>query len=91
VKREEWKHEKAKRSNADAKRINKYIEGFKMNAFQRELMNEGKGATLDNIKAKWFGISLERPRMLIEIFTQYNHHMKELVNKEFPPLDIRTM
>ena len=56
-----------------------------------QLMSEGEEVTLVNIKTKWFGISLERPRMLMEIFTQYNHHMKELVNKEFPPLDIRTM
>ena len=59
-----------------------------MKAFdlQRELMNEGKEVTLNNIKAKRFGISLERPRMLMEIFTHHNHQMKELVNKEFSPL-----
>jgi site-specific recombinase XerD len=88
VKPEEWKHEKVKGTNEEAKRVNKCIEGFKMKAFdlQRELMNEGKEVTLDNIKAKWFGISLERPRMLMEIFTQHNRQMKELVNKEFSPL-----
>ena len=60
VKPEEWKHEKVKGTNEEAKRINKCLEGFKMKAFdlQRELMNEGKEVTLDNIKAKWFGISL---------------------------------
>ena len=59
VKPEEWKHEKVKGTNEETKRINKCIEGFKMKAFdlQRELMNEGKDVTLDNIKAKWFGIS----------------------------------
>lgn len=88
VKPEEWKHEKVKGTNEEAKRVNKCIEGFKMKAFdlQRELMNEGKDVTLANIKAKWFGISLEHPRMLMEIFTQHNRQMKELVNKEFSPL-----
>jgi site-specific recombinase XerD len=88
VKPAEWKHEKVKGTNEEAKRINKCIEGFKMKAFdlQRELMNEGKEVTLNNIKAKWFGISLERPRMLMEIFTHHNQQMKELVNKEFSPL-----
>lgn len=88
VKPEEWKHEKVKGTNEEAKRVNKCIEGFKMKAFdlQRELMNEGKEVTLDSIKAKWFGISLERPRMLMDIFAQHNHQMKELINKEFSPL-----
>lgn len=88
VKPEEWKHEKVKGTNEEAKRVNKCIEGFKMKAFdlQRELMNEGKEVTLDKIKAKWFGVSPERPRMLMEVFAQHNHQMKELVNKEFSPL-----
>lgn len=72
----------------DALRINKMLEGFKMKAFdyQRELMNEGKSITLENIKAKWYGISLERKVMLMEIFKQHNEQMKALVNKEFSPL-----
>jgi site-specific recombinase XerD len=90
VKPDEWRHEKVKGTNEEARRVNKCIEGFKLKAFdlQRELMNEGKEITLDNIKAKWFGISLERPRMLMEVFTQHNKQMKELVNKEFSPLTL---
>lgn len=74
----------------DAQRINKILEGFKMKAFdyQRELMNEGKPITLDNIKAKWYGISLERSVMLMEVFKQHNEQMKALVNREFSPLTL---
>ncbi|MEO5975956.1 MAG: site-specific integrase [Chryseolinea sp.] len=59
-----------------------------MRAFdhQRELMNEGKVITLESFKAKWHGISLERPRMLMQIFQQHNDQVKALVNREFSPL-----
>ncbi len=48
-------------------------------------MNEGKPITLENMKAKWFDITLERPRMLMQVFEHHNQQMKELVNKEFAP------
>lgn len=44
--------------------------------YQRELMNEGKLITLENIKAKWYSISLERKVMLMEIFKQHNEQKK---------------
>ena len=37
VKAEEWKHEKVKGTNEEAKRVNKCIEGFKMKAFDARL------------------------------------------------------
>lgn len=74
----------------DAKRVNKQLEGFKLKAFdyQRELMTEGKEVTMDNMKAKWYGTSLERPRMLMDVFKQHNEQMKALVNSEFSPLTL---
>lgn len=74
----------------DAQRINKMLEAFKMKAFdyQRELMNEGKPITIESMKAKWFGTSLERKVMLMDVFTQHNEQMKALVNKEFSPLTL---
>ncbi|MDZ7648410.1 MAG: Arm DNA-binding domain-containing protein [Cytophagales bacterium] len=79
-----------KSNGNDAKRINKQLEGFKLKAFdyQRELMTEGKEVNMDNIKAKWYGTSLERPRMLMDVFKQHNEQMKALVNSEFSPLTL---
>ena len=39
-------------------------------------------------RLKWYGISLERKVMLMEVFTQHNTQMKALVNKEFSPLTL---
>ena len=81
---------KLKTNNEESRRINKMLEGFKLKAFdhQRELMTEGKEITLDNLKAKWYGTSTERPRMLMEVFKQHNEQMKALVNSEFSPLTL---
>ncbi len=90
VKPSEWsvQHGKLKTNSEDARRTNKMLEAFKLRAFdyQRELMNEGKDVTLESIKAKWFGLALERPRMLMEVFKQHNEQMKALINREFSPL-----
>jgi len=72
----------------DAQKINRLLDGFKMKAFdyQRELMNEGKPITLESFKAKWYGLSMERKVMLMEVFKQHNAQMKALIDKEFSPL-----
>ncbi|MBA4053891.1 MAG: recombinase, partial [Marivirga sp.] len=89
---EEWSIQDCRLTSKskDAQRINRILEGFKMKAFdyQRELMNEGKPITLDSFKAKWYGISLERSVMLMEVFKQHNEQMKALVNREFSPLTL---
>ncbi len=79
---------KLKTNNEESRRINKMLEGFKLKAFdlQRELMTEGKEISLENIKAKWYGTSTERHRMLMEVFRQHNEQMKALINQEFSPL-----
>lgn len=90
VKLTEWsvEHSKLKGNSDEARKINKLLEGFKFKAFdyQRELMSEGKEVTLENIKAKWYGLSFEKPRMLMEIFKEHNDQMKALINREFSPL-----
>jgi site-specific recombinase XerD len=92
VKLSEWsvQHSKLKTNSEESRRVNKILEGFKFKAFdyQRELMTEGKEVTLDNIKAKWYGLSFEKPRMLMEVFKQHNEQMKALVNREFSPLTL---
>lgn len=79
---------KLKTNNEESRRINKMLEAFKLKAFdhQRELMTEGKEVSLENIKAKWYGTSVEKPRMLMEVFKQHNDQMKALINQEFSPL-----
>jgi site-specific recombinase XerD len=90
VKINEWsvQHSKLKTNSEESRRVNKLLEGFKFKAFdyQRELMTEGKEVTLDNIKAKWYGLSFEKPRMIMEVFKQHNEQMKALINREFSPL-----
>lgn len=92
VKINEWsvEHSKLKTNTEEARRINKSLEGFKFKAFdyQRELMTEGKEVTLENIKAKWYGISLEKETMLMEVFKDHNEQMKALVGQEFSPLTL---
>src|SRR5688572_20362782 len=72
VKINEWsiEHSKLKTNTEEARRVNKMLEGFKFKAFdyQRELMTEGKEVTLENIKAKWYGISMEKETMLMDVF-----------------------
>lgn len=90
VKHNEWSDQngKLKTNSEEARRINKMLDAFKMKAFdyQRELMNEGKDVTLEGMKAKWYGLSLEKPRMLMEVFKQHNEQMKALIDREFSPL-----
>ena len=72
VKPEEWSSEggRIKSNSNDSKRVNKQLEGFKMKAFdyQRELMTEGKEVSVENMKAKWYKTSVEKPRMIMDVF-----------------------
>jgi integrase len=90
VKPEEWssEHGRLKSNTEEARRVNKILEAFKMKAYdyQRELMTEGNTVTIASIRAKWYGVSLERPRMLMDVFKQHNEQMKALINREFSPL-----
>lgn len=90
VKPNEWSNQNAKlkTNTEEARRVNKMLDAFKLRAFdyQRELMNEGKEVTLASMKAKWYGLSLEKARMLMEVFKEHNEQMKALINLEFSPL-----
>lgn len=92
VKPNEWSDQngKLKTNSEEARRVNKMLDAFKMKAFdyQRTLMNEGKDVTLENMKAKWYGLTLEKSRMLMEVFKQHNEQMEALVNREFSPLTL---
>jgi len=60
VKESEWSAEQGRITmiSCQARLKNEQLEAFKIKAFecQRELMNEGKPITLENIKAKWSGV-----------------------------------
>ncbi|MBL7838522.1 MAG: site-specific integrase [Cyclobacteriaceae bacterium] len=90
VKSNEWSDEggKLKTNSEEARRVNKMLEAFKMRAFdyQRELMNEGKDVSLENMKAKWYGLTLEKVQMLMDVFKEHNEQMKALIGQEFSPL-----
>ncbi len=79
-----------KNTTDEARRVNEILDGFKLKAFdyQRELMSENKPVCVENLRMKWYGKSMERPRMLMEIFEQHNKQMKALVNREFSPLTL---
>lgn len=49
-------------------------------------MDEGKPVTLANMRLKWYGKAIERPRMFLEVFEQHNQQMSALVGSEFSPL-----
>jgi integrase len=89
---DDWSMEdgKMKTKTREAKKINDALDGFRHKAFdyQRELMHEGRPITLDNMRAKWYNLSLEKKVMLMEVFTQHNQQMKALINKEFAPLTL---
>ena len=87
-----WSREYGKMKNTtdEARRVNEILDGFKLKAFdyQRELMSENKPVCVENLRMKWYGKSMERPRMLMEIFEQHNKQMSALVNREFSPLTL---
>lgn len=90
VKIENWSADvgKVKGSTEAAKSINSFLNSLQAKAFdhQRQILQAGKRLTMEEFKNQWFGISTERSRMLMEIFTQHNQQMKALINKEFSPL-----
>lgn len=90
IKPESWSGSlgKAKGNGEQARFTNALIDSFKSKVldYQRELMIQGKSITIEAIKNKWFGISSERPRLLLEIFEHHNMQMRELIDKEFSPL-----
>lgn len=89
---ENWLPEAGRvRGNSEAaKSINSFLDTLRAKAFdhQKQILLIGKQLTMDEFKARWQGVSIERPRMLMEIFEQHNEQMKALVNHEFSPLTL---
>jgi hypothetical protein len=83
----QWSAEfgRMKGNTQNARRTNKLLDSFRVLAFnyQRELMEEGRAVTIENIRLKWYGKPFERPRMILEVFDQHNRQMEALVGREF--------
>lgn len=89
---ENWLPEagRVKGSSETAKSINSFLDSLRAKAYdhQKQILLQGKQLTMEEFKTRWQGVSVERPRMLMEIFTQHNEQMKALVNHEFSPLTL---
>ena len=87
---ESWLPEavRLKGSSETAKYINSFLDSLRAKAYdhQKQILLQGKQLTMEEFKTRWQGVSVERPRMLMEIFTQHNEQMKALVNHEFSPI-----
>lgn len=92
VKMENWLPEagRVKGSSEAAKSINSFLDSLRAKAFehQKQILLVGRQLTMEEFKTRWQGISVDRPRMLMEIFEQHNEQMKALVNHEFSPLTL---
>ena len=74
-----------KGTNSQAKSMNNFLETLLSKAYshQRQILLEGKEITMKEFKSRWTGVSLERPRMLMEVFEEHNQQMKALIGHEF--------
>lgn len=81
---------RVKGSSEAAKSINSFLDSLRAKAFehQKQILLVGRQLTMEEFKTRWQGISVDRPRMLMEIFEQHNEQMKALVNHEFSPLTL---
>lgn len=92
VKMENWLPEagRVKGSSEAAKSTNSFLDSLRAKAFehQKQILLVGRQLTMEEFKTRWQGISVDRPRMLMEIFAQHNEQMKALINHEFSPLTL---
>lgn len=74
-----------KGNSSAARSLNTFLDSLLSKAYshQREIINEGKPLTIEELKSKWLGIPIEKPRMLMEIFEEHNQQMKALIGHEF--------
>lgn len=81
---------RVKGSSEAAKSINSFLDSLRAKAFehQKQILLVGRQLTMEEFKTRWQGVSVDRPRMLMEIFEQHNEQMKALVNHEFSPLTL---
>ena len=68
----------------EVKAFNSYLEAvqFRIYEIHKDLISNGLEVSGELIKLRLLGVS-ERPRMLVEIYSEHNHQFAELVGKEF--------
>lgn len=83
---ERWnkKTGRAMGNKEDAKSLNAYLDTLQVRVHEahRELMAANELVTAEKLKNKLGGKNEERPRMLMEIFSQHNKQMVKLIEKE---------
>lgn len=78
---------KAIGNSEEIKQLNQYLETLqhKVYSYQQQIIFEGKEVTIEAMRVKWIGIK-EKPKMLLEVFSEHNRQMKELVGKDYARL-----
>jgi site-specific recombinase XerD len=71
--------------NPKAKEFNSYLDAVEFRVYEiyKELVANGEQITASMIKAKYYGIDTDKPRMLLEIFEEHNKQFGELVGKDY--------
>lgn len=93
IKLEQWSKAvgRVKGNGEEARKINALFDAFRgrVLTYQIEVLSMGQDFTIEKLRLKWFGLSAERPRMLLEIFEQHNSQMSDLVGRDFAPLTLK--
>lgn len=76
---------RVKGNTSAARALNTFLDSLLSKAYshQREIINEGKTLSVEELKSKWLGIPTEKPKMLMEVFDEHNQQMKALIGHEF--------
>ena len=72
-----------KGSSGDARALNDYIDILKnkVQAIEREMLNDRREINYKTFKEKWLGISVNK-KMLLDIFKQHNDDVSKLIGKD---------
>jgi integrase len=72
--------------NEEANELNRYLDTIsnKVNQIQRNLIDDGKPVTAENIKNIFTGRG-QKKHFILEAFQDHNRQMKALIGKEFAP------
>lgn len=69
----------------EVKSFNAFLDSIQFRVFEvyKELISDGVEVTCELFKAKYLGIDIEKPKMLLEVFEEHNQQFGDLVGKEF--------
>lgn len=82
---DKWLPEKGKMrgKNEEARSLNAYLESVRLSVYQifQEFMSAGEEFTVDMIRARYLGLDVERPKMLLEVYEEHNVEFAQLIGK----------